>query len=306
MKAERIHSYGGPDVLKLEEVPRPEPGSNQLLARVHAAGVNPADWKFREGMLGRQPLPSAIGNDFSGVVEAVGPGAGRFRVGQQVFGSVADDSGSYAEYALASVSGVAEKPEGLDHIHAAALPVAGLTAWQALFDEAKIKPGQKVLIHAASGGVGSMAVQFAKWKGASCIGTASAERVAFVRNLGADQVIDYKKTKFEEVVRDVDMVLDTIGGETQERSWGVLKKGGILVSTVRTPSEVSAKSHEVRGLFMRCDLNRSDELAQIAKLVASGTVKVHVETVLPLADAARAQEISQRGHAHGKIVLKVA
>ncbi len=305
MKAVRIHAFGGPDVLRLEEVPVPEPKAHQILVRVHAAGVNPVDWKIREGHLGQFPLPSIMGSDFSGVIERLGPGVGNFRVGDAVFGSVADESGSYAEYALAPVSHVAGKPEALDHIQAAALPIAGLTAWQALFDKADLQPRQTVLIHGAAGGVGTFAVQFAKWKGARVIGTASARNAAFVRELGADEVIDYQTTRFEEAARDVDVVLDTIGGETQARSWRVLKRGGILVSIVQPPAPEAAADRGVRGVFMRADHNRNDELARIADLLASGQVKVPIETVLPLNEARRAQELSQQGHVRGKIVLKV-
>ncbi len=306
MKAVRIHAFGGPDVLRLEEVPIPDPKPEEVLVRVYAASVNPVDWKIREGKLGKIPLPSIVGSDFSGEIEALGPGVTDFRVGEAVFGVVGDDSGGYTEYALAPLSQVAEKPPGLDHLEAAALPIASLTAWQALFDSADLQSGQKILIHAAAGGVGHMAVQFAKWKEAHVIGTASAEHAAFVRQMGADEIIDYKKVKFEEVVRDADVVLDTIGGETQERSWKVLKKGGILVSTVAPPAKEIADAHGVRGVFLLSNAKRKDELAFIAELVASGRIKVHIDTILPLSEARKAQEMSQHGHVKGKIVLRVA
>jgi NADPH:quinone reductase-like Zn-dependent oxidoreductase len=305
MKAVQIHSFGGPEVLKFEDAPRPEPGTRQVLVRIHAAGVNPVDWKIREGKLGQIPLPSIMGSDFSGEIEALGPDVAEFRVGEMVFGSVADESGSYAQYALAPVSHIVEKPKQIDHVMAAAIPVPAMTAWQALFDEAKLSPGQRVLIHAAAGGVGNFAVQFAKWKGAYVIGTASGSNADLVRSLGADEFIDYRSTRFEEVVRDVDVVFDTVGGDTQERSWKVLKKGGVLVSIVQPPSVQSAKAHNVRGIFMREDATRTEELIQISKLVADGKVKVNVETILPLSEARKAQELSQSGHARGKIVLRV-
>jgi len=219
-----------------------------------------------------------------------------------VFGVVSEEGGSYAEFAVAPESRVAKKPDSLDHVQAAALPIASLTAWQALFDTAQFQTGQKVLIHAAAGGVGSFAVQFARWKGAHVFGTASAQSASFVRGLGANEVIDYRSTKFEEVVHDVDVVLDTIGGETQERSWKVLKRGGILVSIVQPPSQEKAAAHGARGVFM-ISKARGDQLARIADLVGSGQVKVTVEKVLPLREARQAQELSQSGHAHGKIVL---
>ena len=263
MKAVRIHSFGGPEVLQFEEAPRPEPGSRRVLVRVHAAGVNPVDWKIREGKLGQIPLPSIMGSDFSGEIEALGPDVTEFRVGEMVFGSVADESGSYAQYALAPVSHIVEKPKQIDHVTAAAIPVPAMTAWQALFDEAKLEPGQRVLIHAASGGVGNFAVQFAKWKGAHVIGTGSAGSAGFVRSLGVDEFIDYRSTRFEEVVKDADVVFDTIGGETQERSWSVLKKGGVLVSIVQPPSEQSAKAEET----LKADVTLDEVRRQVEELI---------------------------------------
>src|SRR5437773_10379703 len=245
MKAVQIHAFGGPEVLQYEDVPQPQPRPNEILVRVHAASVNPVDWKIREGHLSAT-LPMIMGIDFSGVVESVGNGVTKYRSGDAVFGQVADESGGYAEYAVAMESDVARKPEELDHIRAAALPVAGLVPWQALFDTANLTAGQTVLIHGAAGGVGSFAVQFAKWKGARVLGTASGAHVEQVRQLGADQVIDYRKTKFEEVARDVDVVLDTIGGETQERSWRVLKPGG-EIGRARVGKECGARSGRARG-----------------------------------------------------------
>lgn len=306
MKAECIHEIGGPEVLQLEEVPRPKPKRKEILVRVHAAGVNPVDWKIREGLLGPQPLPSVMGSDFSGEIVELGEGVEGFRVGQEVFGTVGDDSGSYAEYAIAPVSHVAEKPAGLEHILAAALPIATLTAWQALFDVANLQPGQKVLIHAAAGGVGSFAVKLAKWKEAFVIGTASGQHVEIVRGYGADQIVDYRTSRFEQVAREMDVVLDTIGGDTQERSWGVLKRGGILVSIVQPPPERAATAHGVRGTFLRCNLARADQLMQIASLVRTGRLSVSNDRVLPLSEAAQAQELSKKGHANGKIVLSVS
>jgi NADPH:quinone reductase-like Zn-dependent oxidoreductase len=304
MKAIQIHAHGGPDVLQFEDVPRPEPKPNKVFVRVHAAGVNPVDWKIREGHL-PMPLPMIMGIDFSGVVESVGHGVTKFRSGDEVFGQVADESGSYAEYALAMESDIARKPKALNDNAAAALPVAALTPWQALFDTANLKTGQTVLIHGAAGGVGSFAVQFAKWKGARVIGTASGAHVEQVRQLGANEAIDYRKTKFEEVARDVDVVLDTIGGETQERSWKVLKRGGVLVSLVQLPPPEKAASVGANGFMVRQKPN-GDQLATIADLVVVGKVKVNIETVVPLRDARKAQELSQQGHSGGKIVLTLS
>jgi NADPH:quinone reductase-like Zn-dependent oxidoreductase len=305
MNAVVIHNFGGPNAMRFELVQRPEPGPGQVLVHVRAAGINPVDWKIREGWLGEMPLPQILGNDISGVVEGRGPGVNEFREGDAVFGTVADSSGAFAEYAISEVAQLAKRPEGLDDIHAAALPTASLTAWQALFDKAELRTGERLLVHAAAGGVGSFAVQFGKWKDAYVIGTASVQNEPYLRELGVDEFIDYHEVRFEDLVKDIDVVLDTIGGETQKRSWGVLRPGGILVSIVQPPSEEEATAHKVRGVFLRSDHNRGDQLAKIAKLVVSGQIKVHVETVLPLHEARKALEMSQSGHARGKIVLKV-
>ncbi len=306
MKAVVIHGFGGPEKLSVEEVSIPKPGANDVLVRVRAAGLNPVDWKLREGLLPSARFPMTMGIDFSGTVEAVGPAVKKFSVGEEVFGQVeADDIGSYAEFCTAPASACAAKPDGLDHVQAAALPVAALTAWQALFDLGQVQPGQTVLIHAAAGGVGSFAVQFARWKKARVIGTASTQSLVTARNLGAEEVVDYRKMKFEEMVRDVDMVLDLIGGDTQERSFKVLKRGGIIVSTVQPPEQQKLDQFGVRGLMMRQKPN-GEQLQKIGDLVAAGTVKVNIEAVMPLDQARAAQERSQSGHAHGKIVLEVA
>lgn len=305
MKAVRIHSYGGPETLILEDAPIPEPQSDELLVRIFAAGVNPVDWKIREGLLGQGPLPQVMGIDFSGVVEHAGSNVSDFAVGDEVFGEVGEETGSYCEYTTTPVSHVARKPAAFSHAQVAALPVVSLTAWQALFETAHLRLGQKVLIHAATGGVGSFAVQFAKLKGARVIATASGASADFVRGLGADQLIDYHSTRFEDVVHDADLVFDTIGGETQERSFKAIKRGGMLVSIVQPPSMSLAQSRGVTAIFMRQKPDGA-QLAKIADLMANGKVKVNVETVLPLSEARKAQEMSQSGHSHGKIVLQVA
>jgi NADPH:quinone reductase-like Zn-dependent oxidoreductase len=307
MKAIRIHQYGGPEVLTQVELQRPTPGPDEVLIKVHAASVNPVDWKLRAGhMKDFLPLtlPVTLGADISGTVEEVGSSAARFKRGDEVYASLGLEAGGYAEYAVAKEAIVAAKPRTLDHVQAAAVPVAALTAWQALFEVAQLRAGQKVLIHGAAGGVGNFAVQFAKGKGAYVIGTASSKNHAFLRELGADETVDYQKTRFEDVVHDVDVVLDTIGGDTQERSFKTLRKGGILVSIVQPPSEELAAKYSVRALFLGAHPSSSD-LSEIAKLIDSGKVKTVVETVLPLAEARRAHELSERGHARGKIVLKV-
>lgn len=304
MKAVQIHTFGGPDTLRLEEVPQPEPGDGEVLVRVLAAGVNPADWKIREGLLGERAFPCTMGIDFSGVIESAGPGAGDFRPGEEVFGRVGNGSGSYAEFAVTPVNRIARKPASMDHVHAAALPVAALTAWQALFDAGHLEPHQRVLIHAAAGGVGGFAVQLAKWKRAEVAATASARNADYLHKLGVDEFIDYHTVKFEERLANVDLVFDTVGGETQQRSWNVLKRGGTLVSIVQPPSEATAADFGVRSVFL-VSSPRGDQLARIASLVTEGHVKVFVEKIFALAEAREAQILSQSGHTRGKIVLRV-
>jgi NADPH:quinone reductase-like Zn-dependent oxidoreductase len=308
MKAVSIYSYGGPEVLVYEDAPRPRARAGEVQIRVHAAGVNPVDWRIREGHLKdliHHSFPLIMGWDVSGVVETLGFGVSRLKVGDEVYSrpDILRD-GAFAEYIVVKESEVALKPTALDHIHAAAIPLAGLTAWQALFNTACLSSGQRVLIHAAAGGVGTFATQLAKWKGAYVIGTASARNHDFLHRLGADEIIDYQAVRFEEAVREVDVVFDTLGGETQERSWKVLKRGGILVSIVGSPSPELAAAHSVRQAFVFVQPNAT-QLEEMAKLAESGKLKSVVETVLPLADARRAQELSQSGHTRGKIVLKV-
>ena len=308
MKAIRMHGYGGPEVLSYDDVARPEPAADEVLIRVRAAGVNPVDWKIREGLgkewFGHQ-LPLIPGCDLAGVVESAGPKVKGLRPGDAVYGFVnLKRCGAYAEFALATEGEVIRKPESLDFIHAAAVPVGALTSWQALFDLAHLAAGQRVLIHGAAGGVGSMAVQLAKSKRAFVIGTASARNAQFLRGLGVDQVIDYRTARFEEAVHDLDVVLDTIGGDTQERSLSVLKKGGVLVSTVSEPPEAQCAAAGVQGAMFMVQPNAA-QLAEIAQLIEAGKVRPFVETVLPLREACQAQELSQGGHTRGKIVLEV-
>ena len=308
MKAVRIHRYGGPDALVFETAPCPRPGNGEVLIRVHATAVNPVDWKIREGYLKdvlQHKLPLIIGWDLSGTVIETGPGVTRFRAGDEVFSrpDIMRD-GTYAEIIVVRETEVALKPKSLDHLHAAAIPLAATTAWQALFDAAGLSEGQRILIHAAAGGVGSFAVQLAKWKGAQVIGTASARNHDYLRALGADEVIDYRTVLFEEAVRYVDVVFDTIGGDTQDRSWKVLKPGGILVSILRPPSAETASEYGVRQEFVFMQPNAA-ELTEIAELVDAGKLRAVVDTVLPLADARRAHQLNQMGHTRGKIVLKV-
>jgi len=304
MKAVRIHQYGGPEVLQYEDAPRPQPGAGEVLIRVHATSVNPIDWKIRAGYLKDwMPLgfPAVLGRDVSGVVEEVGPGITGLKPGDAVYGLI---NGAYAQYTVAKESDVAMKPRSLDHAHAAAIPLAALTAWQALFDKGRLAGRQTVLIHAAAGGVGSFAVQLAKSKGARVVGTASGKNQGLLRELGVDQPIDYEKTRFEEVARDVDAVFDTIGGDTQQRSWKVLKRGGVLLSVAAPPSADEAGRAGVRAEFVMTQPDAA-ALAQIAGLVDAGIVKPVVQATMRLADVRRAHEASQSGHVRGKLVLAV-
>jgi len=308
MKAIRLHSHGGPEVLGLEEAPRPQAGAGEALIRVHAAGVNPLDWKARAGQVKtwlQHRLPLIPGWDVSGVGEAVASCVTAFKVGYAVYGMLDfERDGAYAEYATARTLTLALKPNSIDHTQAAAVPLASLTAWQSLFEVGGLQSGQTVLIHGAAGGVGHFAVQFAKWKEAKVIVTASAGNEKFLRELGADEVIDYHNTKFEKAVHDVDMVLDTIGGDTQQRSWQVLKRGGILVATLSISSPEAARDHGVRGEGVMVHPDAA-QLNQIGALINAGKLKPSVATILPLAEAARAHELSQTGHARGKIVLQL-
>src|SRR5437660_497777 len=311
MKAIRIHNYGGPEVLKYEDAPRPQPQAGEVLSRVHAAGVNPIDWKVREGHMKDfwpHTFPLILGWDLAGVVEKLGPGpaaAGRFKIGDEVY-SLPDPTrnGAYADYIVVRESELALKPKSLHHPRAAAVPLAALTAWQSLFDTAQLQPGQRVLIHAGSGGVGHFAVQLAKWKGAYVFATASTKNQDLLRKLGVDEPIDYTQQRFEDIARNIDIVLDTIGGETQERSWSVLKKGGNLVSLVQPPSEEKAKELGVRAALLGSQ-PRGEQLAEIAKIIDSGKLAPVIDRILPLSEARRAHQLSQSGHTHGKIALRV-
>lgn len=308
MKAVRMYAHGGPETLVYEDAPLPEPSADEVLIRVHAASVNPVDWKIRGGYgkdRFKHHLPLILGWDVAGTVEAVGSEVERLKLGDAVYGytSLFRD-GAYAEYMVAKEAEIAIKPASLDFVQAAAVPVAALTAWQAMFDRAGLNANQRVLIHAAAGGVGSMAVQLAKAKGAYVIGTASARNADFLTELGVDEMIDYQATPFETVVHDVDVVFDTIGGDTQARSFSVLRQDGFLVSIVAPPSEETAAQYRVRSAMVGVQPNAA-QLSEISALIDSGKVKPYVETVLPLSEARQAHEMSQSGRTRGKIVLRV-
>ena len=307
MRAVRMHEYGGLDVLREETIPHPAFGGDDVLVRVHAAGVNPLDWKVRYGdvqMWFNHTLPLIPGWDVSGVVEAVGPAVTTLRPGDEVYGRAdINRDGAYAEYAAARAADLALKPRTLGHVEAAAVPQAALAAWLSLFDTASLSAGQTVLVHGAAGGVGTFAVQLAKWRGARVFGTASARNQGFLRELGAEP-IDYATTAFEDVARDVDVVLDAVGGATLNRSWSVLKPGGVLVSLVEPPSESAAAEHGVRSAFVAA-YPRADILAELAGLIDAGHIRPVVSHTLPLSEARQAHAMSESLHVRGKIVLQI-
>jgi len=309
MKAIRFHSYGTSDVLVYEDVPKPEPAAGEVLVKVHAASINPIDWKIRAGHLRGfrdYTLPFILGWDISGVIESAGSGVAGFKPGDEVYGRPDPGrNGAYAEYIAVRESELAYKPKSLDHIHSAAIPLAGLTAWQALFDTAGLTSGQKVLIQAATGGVGHLGVQFAKQKRLYVAGTASGRNQEYLKQLNCDLPINYETTRFESVVHDFDAVIESMGGEVRSRSWKVLKKGGILVALIGPPpSEDDAKAHGVRASIIWGQAN-PDQLAEIARLADSGKVRPEIAAVFPLRDAAKAHQMSETEHVRGKIVLQV-
>lgn len=307
MKAVRIHEYGGPEVLRYEDAPKPEPAGDEILVRIAAVGVNPVDWKIREGHLKSiLPLefPITLGCEVSGTIESVGENIKTLKAGDEVFGFInLMKNGAYAEFAVAKETELALKPKTLNFLDAAAVPVGALTSWQALFETANLKSGQTVLIHAASGGVGSIAIQLAKAKGAKVIGTASGKNEEFVRELGADEFVDYTTARFEDTAKNVDVVFDTVGGDTQTRSFAVLKPGGVLVSLVQPPSPDEAAKHGVKAAMINVQ-PKSEQLKEIAEMVDAGKIKVSVERVLPLSDVKQAHELSEEGKTRGKIILE--
>ena len=298
MRAVVMHETGGPDVLQLEDVDPPEPGEGEVLIRVHAASVNPIDWKMRRGGPGR-PLPAVLGIDASGTVEA--SRAEGFGEGDEVFGRA---SGAYAELATAPAGQIARKPAELSHEQAAAIPVAGMTAWQGLFDHGGLERGQTALIAGAAGGVGHFAVQFAHVAGARVIGTGSSRNRDFVLGLGADEYVDYTQQDVGEVVSGVDVAFDTVGGETTESLLPTVREGGILVAIAGAPPEEAARERGVRTDVFRAGPS-PEQLSRIAELVVGGQVRVELTEVLPLAEIRRAHELSESGHTRGKIVLTV-
>ena len=308
MKAVRIHEYGNVDVLKIEDIPIPEISENDVLIKVYATSVNPVDWKVREGLVrwrNLHQLPLTLGWDVSGVVDKIGNKVQKFKIGDEVYSRPAiDRNGSYAEYIAVRESEVAFKPKSITHEEAASIPLVGLTVWESLVTTANIQAGQKVLIHAAAGGVGSMAVQIAKIYGCYVIGTASEGNIEFVKNLGAHEVIEYRKQDFSEILKDIDVVFDTVGGETQENSWKVLKEGGMLMSIINKPADEIANQYKARSgyIFVRPNARILETLAH---LIDTGKLKPVIGSVFSLNEIKQAQELSQSKRAKGKIVIKV-
>ncbi len=308
MKAVRIHAFGGVEELKYEDAPRPVPRKGEVLIRVQAAGVNPVDWKAREGMLKdlNPKLPQILGFDIAGTVEELGPEAKRFQRGDVVFGYLPlAKGGGYAQFVTVAERHLALAPKKATAEQAAAMPVAGLTAWQALVVTAKLESGQKVLIQGGSGGVGHFAVQIAKLRGAYVYATASTRNQEFLKELGADRPIDYTREKFEDIAKDVDVVLDTVGGEVATRSYSTLKTGGIFISLVDDPDAAALEKRGARGQAILVQPN-AKQLTDLSALVDEGKLRVVVSEVIPLAEARRAHELSATGRVRGKLVLSVA
>ena len=309
MKAVRFHSYGGAEVLHHEDAPMPELRDDDVLIKVHAAGVNPADTQFRRGdyqAFVPLPLPFVLGWDVAGTIEAIGPQVTPFKRGDAVF-AFADMSrnGASADYIAVRASEVATAPSTLPLAHAAGVPLAALTAWTALFDTAGLRAGQTVLVHAGAGGVGLFAIQLARRAGARVLCTASAANHALLRDLGAHQVIDYRNSDFAAGLNGIDVVLDTVGGETRERSWPVLRTGGVLAAIAMPPPDPAAAQHHGVRAAMVAVRPHGERLAEIARLIDAGALKLVIDREYPLAEAAAAHRRSEERHARGKIILRV-
>ena len=308
MKAVRIQRFGSAEVISIDEVPKPEPGSGEVIVRIKAAGVGPWDAMIRRGeSVLPQPLPLTLGSDLSGVVDSIGVGVEEFNIGDEVFGVTNERfTGAYAEYAVAKATMLAPKPKIVNHVHAASVPVVAVTAWQMIFDFAQLSSGQSVLVHGGAGNVGGYAVQLAKRAGAVVIATASVENDSYVRRLGADGVIDYRTIRFEERVKEIDVVIDTVGGEALDRSYGVLKRGGIVVSSATQPSNEKAAQYGVRAVFFLVQVT-TERLTKIAEMIDAGELKTEVGEVLWLDEARKGHEMLEGApHRRGKIVIKVA
>jgi len=311
MKAAQINAYGGSDVVEINRnAPTPTASAGTILVEVHAAGVNPVDWKIREGYMQKMvPLqfPATLGGDFSGIVTEVGEGVSDFKTGDEVYGQaivVGGGSGSFAEFVATKAKSAAQKPKSITHTEAAALPLAGVSALQALTEHINLSEGQKILIHGGAGGIGTMAIQLAKHLGASVATTATGDETSYVKELGADEVIDYKNQRFEDVVHDYDAVFDTVGGETYTRSFPVLKKGGVIVSMLEQPSAELMEKHGVKAIAQGTQVT-TKHLSKLAELVDQGVMSVHIGKTFPLDQAGEALAYLQTGKALGKVVIEI-
>lgn len=306
MKAAQINQHGGPEVIAINEIDKPTPKDGQVLVEVHAASINPFDSKIRGGAM-EIPFPFTIGGDYAGTVVAVGTGVLDFKTGDGVYGSaivLSGGSGAMSEFATANLKNSARKPEKTTWEEAAALPLVGSSAIQALLDHIHLQSGQKILIHGGAGGIGHIAIQIAKALGGFVATTVSAKDIDFVKSLGADEVIDYKAQKFEEMLKDYDAVYDTVGGPTTDASFRVLKKGGVLVSMLGQPNETLAKEHEVTAIGQGTHTN-AEHLQQLAKFVDDGKVKIHIDKTFPLSEVKEAFTYQETNHPQGKVIIKI-
>jgi len=302
MKAIRIHAYGDASQIKLEDAQRPQLKDNEVLVQIHDAGVNPVDWKIREGLRkSKSAFPLTLGQDFAGEVMDVGSNVRVFQVGDKVLGVA---PGAYAEFAAVPADHIALIPSDMDFKTAAGLPTPAMTAWQAVIDLGQIRKGQKVLVHGAGGSVGSLAMQLAIWRGGQVFVTAGSEDIGYLRDFKVSQIIDYKSQKFEELVKDIDLVIDVIGGETLKKSLSVLKDGGRLITTVGPIPEKETREKNITAIHfsMKSDGN---QLGQLADLVTQGVLELRLGETYPLAKASQAQESVKKGHTHGKVILHV-
>lgn len=309
MKGVRIHSFGGLGAMRFEDLAVPRPYEGEILLKVHAASLNPVDFKILNGAfppIGHDNLPVTLGRDVSGTVERCGPGIDKVGRGDPLYALLGTDRGAFAEYVVVKATEAAPKPARLSHVEAAAVPLAALTAWQGLFDHGRLLAGHRVLVHGGAGGVGHFAIQFAKHRGATVLTTVSGRDMDFALRLGADQVIDYKTQRFEEVASEVDVVFDLVGGDTRDRSWSVLKSGGILVSTLGQPAKTKADAYHVRaaGYLVQPD---AAQLIEIGRLIDAEKVRPFVvQAVFPFSAAPQAEQRLQEGHVKGKMILEWA
>lgn len=302
MSAIQVNQYGGPEVMMLNRVEVPVPKAGEVTVQIHYATVMPIDYKIRNGWLQQvypKTFPYVPGNVAAGVIHSVGSSVTQWIPGDRVFGVV---NGGYAEYATAEVNRLFPLPDSLSFEQAATILGGADSAWKALFTEGEMEAGQTVLIHAAAGGVGQFAIQLAKWKGAKVIGTASARNLDFIKSLGADVVIDYETSRFEEIARDVDLVVDTVGKDTEDRSWSVLKRGGRLVSLVQPPNQNQAELHGIKAMF-NSKFPTPEDLVLIVELVANQTIKPAIDRIYPLSEAVQALTRSENRHGRGRILL---